>query len=293
MQKTSSIAIAAALAFFAMPAFAQEQNSSTTGQEITPPAASTTDGTMSDGAATGADSAQTGTTVPTGDATGGSTTGTAQTDPAMGTDMNSGTAQTAPATGTDMNSGTAQTAPATGTDMNSGTAQTAPATTPSTDTATSTTTPASEPFVTSQMQDEFLGSNLMGAKVRSAADEDIGDVNDVLFDMQGNARAVVVGVGGFLGIGEKSVAIPFERLTVSRPDANDDDIQVSLETTKDELNAAPEFKRWQPTASAATSEGLTPVAPNSTGSTMTDPAAPATTDPALNGGAATTNGTNQ
>lgn len=288
MQKTSSIAIAAALAFFAMPAFAQEQNSSTTGQEITPPAASSTDG-----AAMGADSAQTGTAVPAGDAAAGSTTGTAQSDPAMGTDMNAGTAQTAPAAGTDTSTGTAQTAPATGTDMNSGTAQTAPATTPSTDTATSTTTPASEPFVTSQMQDEFLGSNLMGAKVRSAADEDIGDVNDVLFDMQGNARAVVVGVGGFLGIGEKAVAIPFERLTVSRPDANDDDIQVSLETTKDELNAAPEFKRWQPTASAATSEGMTPAAPNSTGSTMTDPAAPAATDPAMNGGAATTNGTNQ
>ncbi len=49
MQKTSSIAIAAALALFAMPAFAQDQNSSTTGQEIVPPAASTTDGTVSGG----------------------------------------------------------------------------------------------------------------------------------------------------------------------------------------------------------------------------------------------------
>ncbi len=119
MQKTSSIAIAAALAFFAMPAFAQEQNSSTTGQEsrrgrfhhrtarcpaarrraLIPP--------------------RPGTTVPTGGRHGRLDHGTAQTDPAMGTDMNSGTAQDGPGHRYGHELRHAQTAPATGTDMNS------------------------------------------------------------------------------------------------------------------------------------------------------------------------------
>jgi hypothetical protein len=46
----------------------------------------------------------------------------------------------------------------------------------------------------------------------SANNETIGDVNDVLLDRSGAAQAIVIGVGGFLGIGEKDVAVPFGAL---------------------------------------------------------------------------------
>lgn len=266
MLKTSSLAIAAALAVLAAPAIAQDQNSSTTGQTIKPPAAVTTDGTAQTG-----DTAQTTPAAPAGDPAAVAPSDTAQTTPATGTDAapKADTAVTTPTT--TPNAGVAQSAPAAG-DMNAtgtadmNTATGATATMPNTDTAATVTT-TTEPFITMQSQDQFLGSNLMGAKVVSAANENIGDVNDVLFDMQGKAQAVVVGVGGFLGIGEKNVAVPFNRLTVNRPDANDTDIQISLDTTKDELNNAPEFKKWDGNpAAAATTTGVTP---NATGSTAT------------------------
>ena len=49
-------------------------------------------------------------------------------------------------------------------------------------------------------------------KVISANNESIGDINDVIVDRNGQAIAAVVGVGGFLGIGEKDVAVPFKSL---------------------------------------------------------------------------------
>jgi hypothetical protein len=48
----------------------------------------------------------------------------------------------------------------------------------------------------------------------SANNETIGDVNDVVLDQSGAAQAVVIGVGGFLGIGEKSVAVPYRSLEI-------------------------------------------------------------------------------
>jgi hypothetical protein len=45
-------------------------------------------------------------------------------------------------------------------------------------------------------------------------DENIGDINDILVDRRGAVVAVIVGVGGFLGIGEKDVAIPFQALEI-------------------------------------------------------------------------------
>lgn len=64
-------------------------------------------------------------------------------------------------------------------------------------------------FITQQQQTQWRASRLIGINVYGADNERIGDVNEVLVDRQGNADAVVVGVGGFLGIGEKNVALPF------------------------------------------------------------------------------------
>ena len=64
-------------------------------------------------------------------------------------------------------------------------------------------------FITEQQGTQWRASKLIGLDVYGADNQKIGDVNDVLVDRQGNADAVVVGVGGFLGIGEKNVALPF------------------------------------------------------------------------------------
>ncbi len=58
----------------------------------------------------------------------------------------------------------------------------------------------------------IMASQLRGTRIYGAKDENIGDVNDIVLDRSGRVAAIVVGVGGFLGIGEKNVAIPFNAL---------------------------------------------------------------------------------
>jgi sporulation protein YlmC with PRC-barrel domain len=67
-------------------------------------------------------------------------------------------------------------------------------------------------FMTGMQGSQMLASKLIGTTVVSANNESIGDVNDVVLDGDGRAMAVVVGVGGFLGIGEKDVAVPYGSL---------------------------------------------------------------------------------
>ncbi len=67
-------------------------------------------------------------------------------------------------------------------------------------------------FVTWQEGDQMIASNLMGANVWGAEGESIGSVDDLLLDRDGQVIAVIVGIGGFLGIGEKDVAISNDQL---------------------------------------------------------------------------------
>ena len=67
-------------------------------------------------------------------------------------------------------------------------------------------------FVVRQGPNQLLGSNLMDADVIGATGESIGKVDDVLMDGEGRVLAIIVGVGGFLGIGERDVAIPVDAL---------------------------------------------------------------------------------
>ncbi|MEZ0171811.1 PRC-barrel domain-containing protein [Microvirga sp. TS319] len=59
---------------------------------------------------------------------------------------------------------------------------------------------------------QVMASDVIGTRVVSTNNESIGDINDVVVDRDGRVMAVVVGVGGFLGIGEKNVAVPFDAL---------------------------------------------------------------------------------
>src|SRR5688500_8588234 len=89
-----------------------------------------------------------------------------------------------------------------------------------------------------QDQDTFLASDLTGATVYSPQDEAIGDVNDVIVSRDGKVDGLVVGVGGFLGIGEKGVAIEISKIKMMDTEAG---IKLVMDANKDELAAAPEF----------------------------------------------------
>jgi hypothetical protein len=87
---------------------------------------------------------------------------------------------------------------------------------------------------------DISAEDLLNTSVKNAANESIGDVNDVRLDSDGKIGAVIVGVGGFLGLGEKDVALPFDQLTIAR-DANGA-LVVTSKATKESLQAAPEWK---------------------------------------------------
>ena len=91
------------------------------------------------------------------------------------------------------------------------TSPTAPAVAPSTS-ASSTMPASSGDFMTKAAPDQVMASKLIGTRVMGSNNESIGDVNDVIMDSKGQAIAAIVGVGGFLGIGEKDVAVPFAAL---------------------------------------------------------------------------------
>jgi hypothetical protein len=64
----------------------------------------------------------------------------------------------------------------------------------------------------------------------------IGEVRDVLLSSDGKVTALIVGVGGFLGIGEKDVAVPFNAI---KHETRDGKVYLTMDATKDELKAAP------------------------------------------------------
>ena len=64
-------------------------------------------------------------------------------------------------------------------------------------------------------------SKLVGVSVIGLDHNRIGEIEEVLVDRDGKAQAVVIGVGGFLGIGEKSVAVPFDTVLWNTGDVSD------------------------------------------------------------------------
>src|SRR5262245_66621589 len=75
--------------------------------------------------------------------------------------------------------------------------------------------------------------------VYDPSDAKIGEVSDLLVDHDGKVAAAIVAVGGFLGVGEKDVAVPFRALHRTQ---KDNKWRLVMNTTKDELKSAPGFK---------------------------------------------------
>ena len=92
--------------------------------------------------------------------------------------------------------------------------------------------------------------------VYDPSDNKIGEIMDVLLDKEGKATALIIGVGGFLGMGEKDVAVPFNAVQVASKDNNK--FYLVMNATKDTLKSAKGFKydrnamTWMPEETPAT-----------------------------------------
>ncbi|MEX0852197.1 MAG: PRC-barrel domain-containing protein, partial [Bauldia sp.] len=75
--------------------------------------------------------------------------------------------------------------------------------------------------------------------VYNAADEGLGNVNDIVLDKDSRLEAMVIGVGGFLGIGEKNVAVSMA--AIDRMTDAEGNVKLVLDATAEELDAAPAF----------------------------------------------------
>jgi hypothetical protein len=111
-------------------------------------------------------------------------------------------------------------------------------------TTPSTMTTTDAQFYTHQ-SGEMRASKLIGTPVVNAANETIGDVNEVVVSQDGKVAAIIVGVGGFLGMGEHEVAMNYTGLKFAK-DASGR-IVINVNATKDQLKTAPGWK-WDSAA---------------------------------------------
>lgn len=105
---------------------------------------------------------------------------------------------------------------------------------------------------------DFFASDLIGMRIYNAeggADEtagasndmvsnwdDIGEINDVIVTPEGDVRAVILGVGGFLGIGEKDVAVSMDDIKIMTGEGESADRFLVIQSSMDALKAAPAFE---------------------------------------------------
>lgn len=120
----------------------------------------------------------------------------------------------------------------------------APSTDPTTTSATSNSddarvTAVDRSTLSEVPEDQISADTLIGTTVYGMNDENIGEINDVILSGEGNVDAVIVDVGGFLGIGEKSVAVSMENLKFLADE--DGDRYLYTQFTKDQLEAQPEY----------------------------------------------------
>lgn len=112
------------------------------------------------------------------------------------------------------------------------------------DQAASTSSGKEKKIVTEQKENEVLASTYIGQTVYNANDKSIGDISDLVFDKNGGIKAAVIGVGGFLGIGQKNVAVAFDRIKIQRKPGSAD-VKLVSDVTAEQLKKAPAFKNLQ------------------------------------------------
>jgi hypothetical protein len=100
---------------------------------------------------------------------------------------------------------------------------------------------------------------VLGRDVRSPTDEDMGRIVDVIVDRAGHVRAAVIDFGGFLGVGSRKIVVDWNALHFGQI-ANKGE-SITLELTKDQVKAAPEYKEGAPIVVLGASGALLPLIP--------------------------------
>jgi sporulation protein YlmC with PRC-barrel domain len=134
--------------------------------------------------------------------------------------------------------------------------------------------PPSDAVISAQSDGEVRADQIIGMTVYNAQGEKVGTVHDILLDKEGKATGVVLSVGGVLGVGAKSVGLTWKEIDV-KPEQQ----QVQISYTKDQLEAAPDFKTTEQInsemnaqqAPAAATPTPAPAPAPSTGGTTTNP----------------------
>lgn len=91
------------------------------------------------------------------------------------------------------------------------------------------------------MTKDLTAEDLTGARVYGLNDEDVGEISELVLTDAGMVDKAVIDVGGFLGIGEKPVAVSMDELTIIRNDEGDD-LRVYIDSTEETLEARPEYE---------------------------------------------------
>ena len=138
---------------------------------------------------------------------------------------------------------------------------------PPADVPTEVPVPPAQPAPSAVVLDTRDAQAILGKSVRSVAGEDMGRLVDVVVDRNGQPRAAVIDFGGFLGVGSRKIAVDWTVLKFLRDDGKQNVITVEL--TKDQVKAAPEFK-----------EGSAIVILGALGTGQPAPAVPAGPEPA-------------
>ncbi|MEX3315842.1 PRC-barrel domain-containing protein [Sulfitobacter sp. PS-8MA] len=149
--------------------------------------------------------------------------------------------------------------------------------TPMTDDPAAAEAPAEAPAkpvegqITMQSENTILADDLIGSKIYSDAGEKIGAVDDLIVNLDGSVEGVVIGVGGFLGIGEKWVAVKMDSLSTMTDESGT--LRLVSSATKADLEAAEAFKTAQDMeAEQQALESSVPQDPNAAESTEAAPA---------------------
>jgi|ERR1700733_4636937 PRC-barrel domain len=85
---------------------------------------------------------------------------------------------------------------------------------------------------------------VLGREVLSSANENMGRIVDVLVDSDGRVRAAIIDFGGFLGVGSRKIAVEWDALHFPIPGKPDE--RVTLDLTRDQVNAAPAYEDGKP-----------------------------------------------
>jgi sporulation protein YlmC with PRC-barrel domain len=98
---------------------------------------------------------------------------------------------------------------------------------------------AAVPMMRSVPSDTLTVTDWYKQPVYDRSNNKLGSVDDVLVNRAGRIDALIIGVGGFLGAGQKDIAVPFDAV---RPSTKNGKLNLTLDATKDELKSAPGLK---------------------------------------------------